>query len=56
MLPTSRKEPGQPWMKRRGMALGRGERWWTKCRGTESEKFEPGWAVTVVANYLNLAD
>jgi hypothetical protein len=54
MLETSRKEPGQPWMNSSGMASARGERWWTKCRGTEALDVESGgW--TMVVNWRSLA-
>jgi hypothetical protein len=54
MLATSMKLPGHPWMKRRGTASERLERWWTKWRGMGSVKLE-GLAVwTVVVKWLNL--
>lgn len=50
--PTSMKLPGQPWMKRRGMASVRLDLWWTKWRGTGSVKLELGPVVTVVVNWV----
>lgn len=54
MLFTSMKLPGQPWMKSKGMASLRLERWWTKCNGTGFVKFEFGPVRTEVVNWLYL--
>lgn len=45
---TSMKLPGQPWMKSKGMASVRLERWWMKCKGMGLEKFDLGPVMTVV--------
>ena len=54
ILPTSMKLPGQPWMKSKGMASVRLERWWIKWRGTGLVKLDLGPVETKVVKCLYL--